>query len=223
MTRTEPPNPAVTTAPWKWYTKLAISLVLSFHVLAVFIPPFTFATSTGSDASPLAMAVMQPMRPYIDAMFLNHGYFFFAPEPGPSHLMRFELELADGTRLERWYPDRQQQWPRLLYHRHFMLSETLHSSAPPPELTADILLGRETDSEQAQRFLKLRQSFVNHVRQRLVAEDVQLTRVEHLIPAHQDFTRTKVRLTDKSLYVDLTPNLSETPKISTKGEPPWGR
>ena len=35
-------------------------------------------------------------RPYLEAAYLDHGYAFFAPDPGPSHLVRYELEFDDG-------------------------------------------------------------------------------------------------------------------------------
>ena len=60
-------------------------------------------------------------------MFLNHGYHFFAPEPAPSTLISFEAERADGTKVAGHFPSRK-SIPRLLYHRHFMLTEHLHAA-----------------------------------------------------------------------------------------------
>jgi hypothetical protein len=118
-------------APW---AKAIISLLLAVHLTAVFIAPFAFACNAGGSTSPLADAVYRKLHPYITAMFLDHGYFFFAPNPGPSHLVDFKVEFAGGKPpVEGRFPNLATERPRLLYHRHFMLSEALHASYAPPE------------------------------------------------------------------------------------------
>jgi hypothetical protein len=72
---------------------------------------------------PLIPAVASFFGPYLDATYLNHGYHFFAPDPGPAALIRYTGERADGTPFEGTFPTLDEQWPRLLYHRHFMLTE----------------------------------------------------------------------------------------------------
>ena len=75
-------------------------------------------------SSILSQETAQTFRPYLELLYLNHGYKFFAPDPGrSSRLIRYELELPDGTTVEGIFPDRERYWPRLRYHRHFMLSE----------------------------------------------------------------------------------------------------
>lgn len=105
--------------PW---LRRAISLALLLHVLAVVIPPLAV-----EPASQLAGMAWQAFSPYIQAAFLDHGYRFFAPEPGPSHLIRYELTLADGSRQTGAFPNLEEHWPRLFYHRHFMLTEFINS------------------------------------------------------------------------------------------------
>jgi hypothetical protein len=102
-----------------------LSAALLLHVLAVVIAPLAVTPS-----SPLIGSVWQVFRPYLEAAFLNHGYKFFAPDPGPTHLVRYELELPGGTRREGIFPNLKEQRPRLLYHRHMMLSERLSGSQP---------------------------------------------------------------------------------------------
>lgn len=58
-------------------------------------------------------------------MYLDHGYRFFAPDPGPTHTIRFERSAADGKPISGRLPDRRTTQPRLLYHRWFMLGESL--------------------------------------------------------------------------------------------------
>src|SRR5438094_9864442 len=109
-------------SPW---SKAVISGLLAVHISAVFVAPLAFACDW---SSPLVNAVVGIYRPYIDALYLNHGYFFFAPNPGPSHLVDYTVEFGDGRppRTGR-IPDLASERPRLLYHRHFMLSEALHN------------------------------------------------------------------------------------------------
>jgi hypothetical protein len=191
-------------SPWSARRRLGVSVVLVIHLLAVFIAPFTFASSGPDATSPFAIALMNGLRPYIDMMYLNHGYFFFAPEPGPSHLLRCRLEFDDGREpVELTFPDRRKQWPRLLYHRHFMLSEQLNSlfiPADPPEDAPEL---RDAWRRQRAVYETRRESFVNHLRHRHGASHVSLTRVQHRPPAHAEVLEG-LRLTDPSLYRDLS-------------------
>jgi hypothetical protein len=108
--------------PWealpRWGRR-AITCWLLFHLFAIFIAPASVAP-----ASDLARAGWNICRPYLQALYLNHGYHFFAPDPGESTLLAFSVETADGRIVEDVIPHRRIQ-PRLLYHRHFMLTESL--------------------------------------------------------------------------------------------------
>jgi hypothetical protein len=107
--------------------RVAISAAIVFHLAAVFTGPWSFAPLH----SRLADDVFRALRPYIESLALGNGYRFFAPEPGPSHLLHYEMEFADGSRRDGVIPDLKTEWPRLLYHRHFMLSEFLNSIDSP--------------------------------------------------------------------------------------------
>ena len=67
-----------------------------------------------------------PMYLYLDALYLNQGHSFFAPDVGPGHVIHYEYfdaanqRLGDGT-----LPDKKEHWPRLLYHRYMMLADQL--------------------------------------------------------------------------------------------------
>lgn len=61
-------------------------------------------------------------RWYLNSLYLNHGYSFFAPDPGPSQIMHYEVHREDGTVVRGRLPDLDHHWPRLLYHRYFMLA-----------------------------------------------------------------------------------------------------
>ena len=82
-------------------------------------------------SSELLWNVSRLFRPYLQALYLNHGFHYFAPEPGQSRLVAFTAERASGKTIHGIMPHRR-IWPRLLYHRHFMLTESL--SYIPDEL-----------------------------------------------------------------------------------------
>jgi hypothetical protein len=87
--------------------------LLLVHITAIFIPPFSLQTSGPAGTSPVADFLMWTFRPYIDVAFLNHGYAFFAPNPGPSHLLRARVTLGPPREpVEETFPDLQEQWPR---------------------------------------------------------------------------------------------------------------
>ncbi len=72
-----------------------------------------------------SLRICAARAPYINALDLNHGYRFFAPDPGPSHLIRYHLHWSDGHGRDGVFPNLTEERPRLLYHRYFMLAEHL--------------------------------------------------------------------------------------------------
>jgi hypothetical protein len=111
-------------------------------------------------------------RPYLEATNLNHGYHFFAPEPGPSHLVRYELQLSDGSQVIGTFPDKTEHTPRLLYHRHFMLSEYLNTLA--------------LDENRQELFNSVTQSYAKHLLEEHDAVSATLFLRRHYIPSPQD-------------------------------------
>jgi hypothetical protein len=193
-------------------------------LLTVFLGPFTFATSSGpGTGSPLAVPIREFVRPYLSLAFLDHGYFFFAPNPGPSHLLRARLEFADGRPdLEITLPDRQRHWPRLLYHRHFMLAEQFHGGFAPPEPPPMIADDPEQlASWQAARDLYelRRQSLINHLQQKYTASRVTLTRVEHALVSPAEFAAGRSPITAAETYLEL-PESGVTPAPAFQGVRP---
>ena len=121
-----PASPSFTLSPG---VRAVASVLLALHLAAVVSAPLA-----GPNPSRLASAMFLLFRPYLEAAYLNHAYLFFVPEPGPGHLVRYELEMPDGTRREGQFPNRAEHRPRLLYHRHFMLSEKI--GGPPDDRIA---------------------------------------------------------------------------------------
>ncbi len=165
-------------------TRTIISVLLVFHLTAIFVPPFFFETTSGGESSPFARQLLALFQQYVDAAFLNHGYAFFAPDPGPSHLVRYRLEFDDGRPpVEQTFPDISRHWPRLLYHRHFMLAEQLHSDfvppEPPPGLDPEQLRNWQRGRD---RYVAKWESYKNHLTAKYGAARVELVRIEHLLP-----------------------------------------
>ena len=70
------------------------------------------------------IAQKPPMQWYLDALYMNQGHSFFAPDVGPGHLIRYQLFDQSGREIEQGeFPNRKEHWPRLFYHRHFMLAD----------------------------------------------------------------------------------------------------
>ena len=156
----------------------AVNCWLIFHLLAVVIAPAAVAPT-----SALIQSTWGLFGPYIDFMFLNHGYHFFAPEPTESTLLSFEAERADGTVARGRLPSREIV-PRLLYHRHFMLTEHL----------GDTL--REAPEEMQKEWLA---SYAEHLCRKYGAKRVKLTGQIHNL-ATMDEIRDGKQLNDPASY-----------------------
>ncbi len=180
-------DPAVTDlpGPWQnvWFRRL-VTVLLLLHLSAVVIAPLAVAPT-----SDLFGGIWEVFQPYLEVAYLNHGYHFFAPEPGPSHLIRWEARRADGTKLTGEFPNKQENWPRLLYHRHFMLTEFLNAMG-----------SSEQSDEVADRYTR---SYAHHIMAEQDADEVDLYLRRHLIPL-PDQIREGQRLDDATLYEELS-------------------
>ena len=84
----------------------AVNCWLVFHLSAIIIAPASVAPS-----SELIESAWRIFQPYLEFMFLNHGYHFFAPEPAASTLISFEAERTDGTNSRRAFSQRANRSP----------------------------------------------------------------------------------------------------------------
>lgn len=115
---------AAQAAPRSWKRRLAfyaLNLVLFLHLVAVCAAPMSVQPS-----SRLQQNLWLVMSPYVQLLYQNNGFHFFAPNPEGAYSVLYTVELADGSTQDGKFPNRQ-IFPRLLYHRHFMLSEFLGS------------------------------------------------------------------------------------------------
>jgi hypothetical protein len=141
--------------PWHAVWRCVVSLLVVLHLTAVFSAPWDLATFDAlppgyvppTDAmgrpqpapSPNSVLWQKPVvtrglhrffHHYLNLLYLNHGYEFFAPDPAGTHVIDFQVTPADGEVVKGRLPSLQQQWPRLLYHRHMMLAEQTQLMGP---------------------------------------------------------------------------------------------
>jgi hypothetical protein len=220
------PTEAAPQPTWPTWKKALASALLAFHVLAVFIAPFAFACNAGGSSSPFADAIAGALRPYIVALYLDHGYFFFAPNPGPSRLVDYEVAFADGRPpVKGRFPNLATERPRLLYHRHFMLSEALSNRFappnPPPEpspppLTspqsaqigyhlakADHARAMEIWQRQRGQYEAMRASIEKHLLAEYGGDSVKLTRIEHRLALPDEVQSADRALDAEDSYIEL--------------------
>ncbi len=228
--------PAAPSRRWR----IVISLLVIGHLWAVVGRPIEFATQGPGGPSPAAVAFHAPVQGYSELAYLNHGYAFFAPDPGPSHLMRVEVAEAPDKEASMTYPDLTRQWPRLLYHRHFMLTEFLNNVYAPPipdDLQQEVA---EDDPWRAERkrYEAVRDSIRRHVqaaRQLPALEAITIQRVEHRMPFVDEYLEERIRLNHPRLYRTLEdrlppnepnvglPGLGGPPLRADTSSPDWGR
>jgi hypothetical protein len=154
----------------------AVNAWLVYHLAAVVIAPASVSPSSG-----LIQSAWGLFQPYLELLFLNHGYHFFAPEPSDSTLLAYAAERPDGTVVRGRIPNFQIV-PRLLYHRHFMLTEHMRDA---PEQLEQEWVG----------------SYAEHLCQKYGAKQVTLTGQIHRLPT-MEMVRNGVRLDDPGSYQD---------------------
>jgi hypothetical protein len=97
---------------WKALT----SLLLLAHFFAILTATLA-QPMPGQPAPYLAVWMHSLARPYLDALFLNSSFRFYAPNPGPVKLCWFRLERNDGTAEWVEFPRHRTLAPWPIYHR----------------------------------------------------------------------------------------------------------
>jgi len=215
---------------WSRTSRIIASLLIAIYLTIVILGPMSNPIRSDNLSGPLSQIV----APFHQSLYLGHGYRFFGPDPGPSHLVYFKVTRTDGETVEGSFPDRNENWPRLLYHRWFMLSETLyeeHAFTPDQKgFDADQeALQKEIDKmklagefelvnvleaqrlDQTRRYENTRQrisqlvtALENHLLARHHGESVQLFLRERLLPEATE-TRIGVELDDPRYLSPLLP------------------
>jgi len=174
---------AVGPAPDRWssVTRAVVSAGVVLYLACVIVPPL----AGPPPASGLAVAALQPLRPFVGGLYLGHGYRFFAPDPGPGHSIRWSMEFADGSTRTGVIPDRDADRPRLLYHRRFMISEKIAALVPPD--------GAPEEARRQSRgdWQPLVMDVAGHLLDRHGGGRVTLHLVEHYLPAPEEVMRAE--------------------------------
>ena len=132
----------------------------SRRVISLFIVAYLGIVVLGPLSNPigsefLTRRLAKMVSPLHQSLYLGHGYRFFGPDPGPSHLVVYRIIDQDGNVSEGHFPDREKHSPRLIYHRWFMLSETVFNEHA---MTPDSKSFRESDAELDAQVKLLRRS-----------------------------------------------------------------
>jgi len=174
-------TPPIPNRGWTPVVRWVVSAVILFHITAIFFSPFAFFI-------PPLETINRWFRPYQQATYTGHGYQFFAPDPGPSHIVRYEIEMKDGTQVAGQFPDRDKLWPRQYYHRWFMLSEQIHA--------INVLILSDSQYQEVVKDL-----------------DIQLTRANR----DGDAIAVRNLTTEKLSLIDTQVKLKEQAQILTRG------
>jgi hypothetical protein len=156
--------------------RLVVSLALLFYCSAVILAPL----SGPPPASELSQVLLQPFRPLLGALYLGHGYRFFAPDPGPGHSIRWTVTMPDGSTRTGKTPDAESDWPRLLYHRRFMVAEKISVLVPPPFAPAEAREAARRD------WLPLVKATATNLLRATGGNRVKLELVEHYLPGPEE-------------------------------------
>ena len=195
---------------WSFQWKLITSLALAYHLSAVVIAPLSGPPPATDIARWFSNSLL--FRPYTRGVAIDNGYRFFAPNPGPSHIVYFEIDLESGEQIKGQFPDREDHWPRLLYHRYFMLSETVYSNAIPVASVPAVGFSSEQERadydaarQQADLLLRgLARSLLDENRDAKgeLGRQVRIYCVAHGIPTPEKL-RGGMKLDDPQLYLDM--------------------
>jgi hypothetical protein len=170
----------------RWMRRIArplgfvlLNLWLVYHLAGIIIAPWSVPPT-----SRLVQNAWRVVGPYVQVLYLNHGYHYFAPEPGVSTLVGYVLEMPDGRVETGRIPNRGIR-PRLLYHRHFMLTEMLGSGdALAPSVKSELV-----------------RSMARALCRQSGARRVTLSQVTHRLPS-MEFIRAGGALDDPRSYTE---------------------
>ncbi len=209
--------PAIRCPAW---LKSVLLVALLIHFLGVLSEPLRFFSRSEFKTGPEFAWLGETMKPYSQWLYMNHGYFFFAPNPGPSHLIQCSLSSGSETEPSEnepiqtlFLPDRNEHWPRLLYHRYFMLSEFYSSRYAPRQVTEELKKDLEFMTQWAfdkEIYDQIQSSIVNSLKHSRGKEKVQLRRVERSLPESHEVLREGWSLNDPRLTTVLPESMIES-------------
>jgi hypothetical protein len=202
------------------------------HCLGVLAEPLRFFSRSEVDTAPEFSLLRETLKPYSQWLYLDHGYFFFAPNPGPSHLVQVQTSRNIAAPEEKSrdstppdpkdtfvFPDRKRNWPRLRYHRYFMLSEFYNSRFAPKHITEEL---RKDESFVAQwtfdraLYDQIQNSIIQSLSFKTGSPNIELRRIERLLPDRQQILGDRWPLDDPRLTETLPESM---PSPASKASP----
>jgi hypothetical protein len=213
-----------------WLRKCLL-IGIGVHLLGVLAEPLRFFSRSEIRTAPEFGLLRDTMKPYSQWMYLDHGYFFFAPNPGPSHLVQCQFapsppatnsnvsqdaepRKADATSEipSSQFPDRKEQWPRLLYHRYFMLSEFYNSRFAPRHVTDELRKDQEFMARwtfDRDLYEQIQASIIKSLKHSRHVDYVELHRVERALPDSFQVLKDGWKLNDPRLLETLPETMLE--------------
>lgn len=175
-------------------TRIVASIALLLHVVVLFLYPLA---NSRTSTTVQDFAQWSWFRWYPDILYLNHGYGFFGPDPGPGIVLEYEVRDAAGeTVAEGKFPDADRIWPRLRYHRYKMLADQIESIQFDPNI-----------AEQRKRFMM--QRYARQLIRQYGGESATVTQMLHeIVPlevwlGNEEQGIEPKALDDKSTYKQL--------------------
>ena len=210
--------PAVSNCCPVWLQGALLGFLL-VHALGVLSEPLRFFSRSDVRTGPEFVWLGETMKPYSQWLYINHGYFFFAPNPGPSHLIQYSrgapsaLPTDPSPTQKHLLPDRNEHWPRLLYHRYFMLSEFYTSRFAPQQVAVELKTDVDFMSSWASDkvlYDQIQNSIKASLKHSLGTEINSLQRIERALPDSQQVLKDGWTLNDARLTSVLPESMIET-------------
>jgi hypothetical protein len=110
--------------------RVVVSLIILFHFGGI----LTAVTSVPPRPWLSLWAWVHAYRPYLEFMYLNNAYHFYAPEPGPATLVWFYVKYEDGS--AQWFkiPRREDHALAVEYQRRLSLTESVNQVSMPGDI-----------------------------------------------------------------------------------------
>jgi hypothetical protein len=117
--------------------RVTVSLIIVFHFGGI----LTAVTSVPPQPWLSLLAWVYVYRPYLEFMYLNNAYHFYAPQPGPATFVWFYVRYEDGSGKWVKIPRREDHPLALEYQRRLSLTESVNQLAQVP-ISEELLQAR---------------------------------------------------------------------------------
>jgi hypothetical protein len=143
----------------RFWRRLIVSVLVVLHFLGI------LSAVEAAPPGPWLANVLWTYiyRPYLQFMYLNNAYHFYAPNPGPSYDIRFRIEYTTDPDTIRWTWKKvprldQDGWPEytlsLQYQRRLALASLLAQSTQQVDSSSQFLVALRREKENLQRYAK---------------------------------------------------------------------